>query len=70
MNYVISAGLSPEKQGFYFESRKAPFALMVIVSRENNAADPRVQRFIKAYQSEPVRKFIARTFNGAVQPAW
>jgi len=70
MNYVISAGLSPEKQGFHFESRKAPFALMVIVSRENNAADPRVQQFIKAYQSEPVRQFIAKTFNGAVQPAW
>ena len=39
MNYVISAGLSPKKQGFFFEDLKAPFALMIIASRENNRSD-------------------------------
>ena len=32
MNYVISAGLSPQKQGFYFESLEAPFALIIIAA--------------------------------------
>ncbi len=70
MNYVISAGLSPKDQGFYFESRQAPYALMIIASRANNAQDPNVRKFVKAYQSEQVRAFIEKTFNGAVQPAW
>ena len=70
MNYVISAGLSPKKQGFFFEDLKAPFALMIIASRENNRNDRNVQAFVRAYQSEPVRAFILKTFDGAVNPAW
>ncbi len=70
MNYVISAGLSPKKQGFFFEDLKAPFALMIIASRENNRSDASVRAFVKAYQSEPVRTFIIKTFKGAVNPAW
>jgi D-methionine transport system substrate-binding protein len=67
---VISAGLSPKKQGFFFEDLKAPFALMIIASRENNRSDASVRAFVKAYQSEPVRTFIIKTFKGAVNPAW
>lgn len=70
MNYAISAGLSPEKQGFYFESRKAPFALIIIASRDNNAQDPSVQKFLHAYRSAPVKEFIGKTFKGAVQATW
>ena len=70
MNYVISAGLSPAKQGFYFESREAPFALMIIASRADNAKDEKVQKFVKAYQSPEVKAFIEKTFNGAVKAAW
>ena len=36
MNYVISAGFHP-LAGLYFESREAPFALMIIASRADNA---------------------------------
>lgn len=70
MNYVISSGLSPEKQGFYFESREAPFALMIIAAREDNAKDPNVLKFVKAYQSPEVKAFIDKTFKGAVKAAW
>lgn len=70
MNYSISAGLSIEKQGVFFESKKDPFALMIIVARPDNEKSEGVERFIKAYQSEPVRKFILSKFQGAVNPAW
>ena len=70
MNYVISSGLSPKKDGFFFESKDAPFALIIIASRENNANDPRVQQFVKAFQSEPVKQFIIEKFQGSVLPAW
>ena len=70
MNYVISGKLSPEKQGFYFEDRSAPFALMVIAARPDNAKSADVQAFVKAYQSPEVKEFITKTFNGAVKAAW
>lgn len=70
MNYVISSGLSPQKDGFYFESKDAPYALIIIASRENNANDENVKKFVKAFQSEDVRKFILEKFKGSVLPAW
>ena len=70
MNYAISGKLSPEKQGFYFESREAPFALMVIAARPDNAEAKNVQAFVKAYQSPEVKAFIETTFKGAVKAAW
>ena len=70
MNYVISSGLSPQKDGFFFESKDAPYALIIIASRENNSQDPNVQKFVKAFQSEPVKQFIIEKFKGAVVPAW
>ena len=70
MNYAISGKLSPEKQGFYFESREAPFALMVIAARPDNAEAKNVQAFVKAYQSPEVKAFIESTFKGAVKAAW
>ena len=70
MNYAISGKLSPEKQGFYFESREAPFALMVIAARLDNAESKDVKTFVKAYQSPEVKAFIETTFKGAVKAAW
>ncbi len=70
MNYVISSGISPKEKGFYFESKDAPYALMVIASREDNANDENVKKFIKAFQSPEVKKFIEEEFKGAVQAAW
>lgn len=70
MNYVISSGLSPQKDGFYFESKDAPYALIIIASRDNNANDENVKKFVKAFQSEDVRKFILEKFKGSVLPAW
>lgn len=70
MNYAISGKLSPEKQGFYFESREAPFALMVIVARPDNAESKEVKAFVRAYQSPEVKAFIESTFKGAVKAVW
>ncbi len=70
MNYVISAGLSPEKQGFYFESIDAPFALIVIAARENNQSDAKVKTFIEAYRSPEVKAFVEKTFNGTIKTSW
>ncbi|MDO5532343.1 MetQ/NlpA family ABC transporter substrate-binding protein [Sutterella sp.] len=70
MNYAVSGGLDVHKQGFYFESREAKFALMIIAARRDNVNNPEVQTFIKYYQSPEVADFINTKFNGQIRPAW
>lgn len=70
MNYVISSGLSPEKDGFFFEDRNAPYALIIIAAREDNKDAAAVKTFVESYQSPDVRAFIEKTFQGQVRPAW
>lgn len=68
--YAIPAGLSPAKDALALESKDAPFAAVVIAAREDNRNDPRVARFIKAYQSDEVKAFVARQFPGAYSTSW
>lgn len=70
MNYVLSSGLSPKDQGFYFEDLNAPFALIVIAAREDRQNDPRLKTFIESYRSPEVKAFVEKTFNGAVRASW
>ena len=70
MNYVISAGLSPQKQGFYFESLEAPFALIIIAAHQDRRNDKSVQDFVKYYRSPEVKAFVEKTFNGTIKPSW
>jgi D-methionine transport system substrate-binding protein len=68
--YAIPAGLSPAKDALALESKDAPFAAVVIAAREDNKNDPRVARFIKAYQSDEVKAFVAKQFPGAYSTSW
>lgn len=70
MNYVISSGLTPAKDGFYFEDLKAPFALIIIASREDNREAANVKAFVEAYRSPEVKAFIQEKFKGTVNPTW
>lgn len=68
--YAIPAGLSPAKDALVLESKDAPFAAVVIAAREDNKNDPRIARFIKAYQSDEVKAFVAQKFPGAYTTSW
>ena len=46
------------------------FAAVVIAAREDNKNDPRIARFIKAYQSDEVKAFVAQKFPGAYSTSW
>ena len=70
MNYAVSGGLDVKKQGFYFESFDAPFALIIIAARPDNVESEPVKAFVKAYQSPEVAEFIRGKFNGQILPAW
>lgn len=70
MNYVMSAGLDPKKQGIFLEPKDAPLAVMIIAAREKDKDNPAYKTFVKAYQSDAVRQFIADKYKGTIEPAF
>ena len=70
MNYVMSAGLSPKDQGIFLESKDTPLAVMIIAAREKDKNQPAYKKFVQAYQSDAVKKFIAEKYKGTIEPAW
>ncbi|WP_371876217.1 MetQ/NlpA family ABC transporter substrate-binding protein [Vibrio sp. HB161653] len=70
MNYVMSAGLDPKKQGIYLESKDAPLAVMVIAAREKDQNNPDYLKFVEIYQSEAVKNYIDETFEGTIEAAF
>ncbi|EOH0514404.1 MetQ/NlpA family ABC transporter substrate-binding protein [Vibrio fluvialis] len=70
MNYVMSAGLDPKKQGIYLESKQAPLAVMVIATREKDKDNEAYKKFVQIYQSQPIRDFMQDTFKGTIEPAF
>ncbi|WP_373778670.1 MetQ/NlpA family ABC transporter substrate-binding protein [Glaesserella sp.] len=67
--YAGQAGLSPEKDGIIVESKDSPY-VNLIVSREDNKDDPRLQTFVKAFQTEEVYQEALKLFNGGVIKGW
>ncbi|MGB5446739.1 MAG: MetQ/NlpA family ABC transporter substrate-binding protein [Psychromonas sp.] len=70
MNYVMSAGLDPKKQGIYLEPKDAPLAVMVIATRDEDKNNPDYKKFVEIYQSQAIRDFMQKTFNGTIEPAF
>lgn len=70
MNYVMSSGLDPRKQGLYSEAREAPLAVMVIATRAGDRNSAAYKKFVAIYQSQPIRDFIQETFKGTIEPAF
>lgn len=67
--YAGQAGLSPEKDGVIVESKDSPYVNLV-VSREDNKDDPRLQTFLKAFQTEEVYQEALKLFNNGVVKGW
>ena len=70
MNYVISSGLSPEKEGFAFESLDAAYALIIIAARPDNAESAAVKTFVESYRSPETKRYVEETFRGTIRPTW
>ena len=70
MNYVMSAGLSPKDQGIFLEDKDTPLAVMIIAVRDKDKDQPAYKKFVQAYQSDSVKKFIAEKYHGTIEPAW
>lgn len=68
-NYAMTAGLVPNKDSIAIEDLNSPYANIIAVKAANKD-NPAVQKLIKAYQSDEVKKFIQEHFNGSVSAAW
>ena len=70
-NYAIDAGLSVAKDAIAVEDKDSEAAdtfANILAVREGEEKDERIQKLVKALQSEEVRKFIEDTYDGAVIP--
>lgn len=43
---------------------------MIIAVREKDKDQPAYKKFVQAYQSDAVKKFIAEKYKGTIVPAW
>ncbi|UTT84645.1 MetQ/NlpA family ABC transporter substrate-binding protein [Vibrio pelagius] len=69
MNYVMSAGLDPKKQGIYLENKDAPLAVMVVATREEDKNNETYKKIISIYHSQEINDFLASTFKGTIEAA-
>ena len=68
-NYALEAGLNPLEDALLIAGAESPYANLVAV-KAGNENDPRVEKLIKALNSEEVKKFIESEYEGAVVPAF
>lgn len=72
-NYAIPAGFSPSKDAIVSEDKDseaaAPYANIVVV-KEGNENLPKIQALVKALNSDEVRDFINKNYDGAVIPVF
>jgi D-methionine transport system substrate-binding protein len=68
-NYAVQAGLDPVRDSILKETADGPWVNIIAV-REEDKDKPWVATFVKAYQSEAVKQFVAEKFKGAYVPAW
>ena len=68
-NFALGAGLNPKEDSIVLESTDSPYANYIVV-RAENVDDPTIKKFIEAYQSDEVKKFIEDEFEGSIIPSW
>lgn len=68
-NYAVQAGLDPVRDSIVKERSDGPWVNIIAV-RDEDKDKPWVATFVKAYQSDAVKAFIARQFKGAYVAAW
>ncbi|MFA9429029.1 MetQ/NlpA family ABC transporter substrate-binding protein [Egicoccus sp. AB-alg2] len=69
-NYAIEAGLVPADDALALEAAEGNPNANLVVVRDGDQADPRVEELERLLHSEEVRDFIDQTYEGAVLPAF
>jgi D-methionine transport system substrate-binding protein len=67
--FSSQAGLVPSRDALFVEDKDSPYVNLV-VSREDNKKDPRILKFLKAFQSDEVAKVAEKEFKGGAVKGW
>lgn len=68
-SFAMPAGLVPAKDALILEDSNSPYA-NIIAARNKDKDNPQYKKFLKAYQSEEVKKFVNEQFKGSIIVAW
>lgn len=68
-NYAMTAGLVPTKDALAIEDANSPYSNIIAV-RAKDKDNAVYAKFVKIYQSEEVKKFVAEHFKGSVVTGW
>ena len=68
-NFALLAKLNPLNDAIALESKDSPYANIVAV-KEGNEKDERIQKLLKALNSESMREFINTQYKGAIIPSF
>lgn len=68
-SFALDAGLSYKEDGILAEDKNSPYA-NVLATLKGNENDPRVQKLLKALQSEKVKKFIEEKYKDVIIPVF
>lgn len=68
-NYAIPAGLSPTKDAIFREDKSSPYVNLIVI-REDETRDPRMQQFVSAFQSPEVIEAAKKIFNDQAIAGW
>ena len=69
-SYAVAAGLKPTGDALALESLDTPYVTVVIATRAGHEKNADLLAFVKAYQSQEVKGFVASQFKGAYTAAW
>lgn len=69
-SYAVAAGLKPTGDALALESLDTPYVTVVIATRAGHEKNADLLAFVKAYQSQEVKDFVASQFKGAYTAAW
>ncbi len=68
-NIALEANLNPVKDTIFIEGKDSPYA-NILVAREDNKEDEKIKELVKLLNSEKVKKFIEKEYEGSIIPAF
>lgn len=67
--FATPIGLIATRDGLFVEDKESPY-VNIVVSREDNQNEEKIQKFVQAYQSEEVAEAAEREFKGSAVKGW
>lgn len=67
--FATPIGLIATRDGLFVEDKESPY-VNIVVTREDNQHEEKIQKFVQAYQSDEVAEAAEREFKGSAVKGW